>query len=102
MVNQEADVARGGEGLKIGVWIEDGIVFRRDSEKHPFARQYRPKEPSGIEKVRSLVNSLHSGATMPHWTAQVEAQQDETVRELQKLIKEEGPPDLGGGWESEG
>lgn len=75
------------DSLRIGVWVEDDKVLRRDSHKAPYATVYEPASQEDLEKVRGLARQLHNGATMPHWTAQVEAQQKETVDELQSLLK---------------
>jgi len=74
---------------RIGVWVEDGKVFRRDSEKQVYPSIYEPVDAQDLEKVRLLAESLHSGASMAHWTAQVEAQQDEILEKLNSLIIQE-------------
>jgi len=71
---------------RIGVWVENGVVYRRDSAKQVFLSIYEPESPEDLNEVLSLARILHAGATMDNWTAQVEAQQSETARKLDSLI----------------
>lgn len=73
------------EKLRIGIWEENGVVFRRDSQKEPFSQQYVPRNPEGVSAIVSLAKQLHNGATMGSWTAQTEAQQDRVLEELKRL-----------------
>jgi hypothetical protein len=75
------------EQEKTGVWVENGIVFRRDSLKEASPRTYVPKKPELLAEVVASVRSLQDVDTMESWTAQVEAQRDERQQELEKLIK---------------
>lgn len=71
---------------RIGVWVENGVVYRRDSAKQVYLSTYEPESPENLSEVLSLVRVLNAGATMDNWTAQVEAQQSETARKLDSLI----------------
>ena len=73
------------ERVKIGVWVEKGKVYRRSDEKEVSLTIYTPKNPEGIEAVASLARQLHFESTMPHWTAQTEAQHAETTKRMKEL-----------------
>lgn len=78
------------EKLRIGVWVDEGEVFRRDSDREPYPRVYHPKMPDLIEEVVTIARQLHFGATMSSWTAQTEAEQDQLIAKLRKLITKQG------------
>ena len=71
---------------RIGVWVKNGVVFRRDSEQEPYAREYRPKDPETLERVVALARNLQHGAQMSSTTAAVEAYQDKILEELKGLV----------------
>lgn len=72
---------------RVGVWVERGKVYRRDSDKDYSARVYIPRSPNLLPQVVEKARSLQSDATMDSWTASMETAHNDTVEELKKLIK---------------
>lgn len=72
---------------RTGIWIEDGLIHRRDSLQEPFSRTYLPQKPEDIPEVIRILELLHDGANMTEWTPEVEDNQERLVEELTKLIK---------------
>jgi hypothetical protein len=85
--DREPKSDRSQEQERTGVWVENGIVYRRDSLKWVSPSQYVPKKPELLAEVVASVRSIQNIATMDSWDHQVEAQQDERQRELEKIIK---------------
>lgn len=75
-----------GAETRIGVWVEDGKVYRREEKQHS-PQVYIPLKPDLLEQVMDKVTILHNGASMDAWTATVEASQDKTLEELKDLIE---------------
>lgn len=73
------------EKLKVGVWVEDGVVLRRESQKCPNARTYTPKSPEHLDEVLQIVELLQSYYEMPSWTAQIEYEIDQEVQKIEKI-----------------
>lgn len=70
---------------KVGVWVEDGKVYRREEKQHS-PQIYVPLSPDFLEQVIEKAKILHNGATMDAWTPSVEASLDKTLEELKSLI----------------
>lgn len=72
---------------KVGVWIMNGKIFRRDSEKDSHPKIYTPKNKGDLDKVLSIVRGLRDFETMNQWNAQVENWYDRIHQELSKIAK---------------
>jgi len=73
------------EKLKVGVWVEDGVVLRRESQKCPSVRTYTPKKPELLEDVLLIVRNIQFCTEMTNWTATTEYIVDREVEKLRKI-----------------
>lgn len=73
------------EKLKVGVWVENGIVFRRDSEKIPYPKKYTPKKPELLEEVLESVKRLHEFTRMRYWNPRIEYEVDQEIQKLRNI-----------------
>ena len=68
----------------VGVWVEDGMVFRR-APKDGFPAVYVPNKPEDLEDVLSLVHSIHDMAGMDCWTSEIEASYNLTMLKIREI-----------------
>lgn len=74
---------------RLGVWVEDGKVYRRSSEKDFSPKVYIPKDQKDLPKVKRLVERLHSHYSMGSWTSETEYEVDAIFEELKTLLKQD-------------